>query len=127
VSGDCNETVSPPRVALPATEAVRSANDESASGGKVVARVNVSSLFVTQLIDALSAYGRSTGRRRRDVRDDDDVLDPAAGARDDLAVALLVRAGDKRGRGQSTPLETFLEQHGVGVAELEAEPGAEGG
>lgn len=48
------------------------------------------------------------------------VLDRAAEAQDDLAIALLVRARSERSGGRIS-LERFLEGQGFDIAELEAE------
>lgn len=49
------------------------------------------------------------------------VLDRVAEIQDDLVIDLLVRLRDQGDTGRRMPLEEFLEQQGVDVAELEAE------
>jgi hypothetical protein len=49
------------------------------------------------------------------------VLDRAAELQDDVVIALLVRARDASDSGRRIPLEDFLTQQGIDVAQLETE------
>jgi hypothetical protein len=83
---------------------------------------HISPRDVPENVDLAGPTGPSSPDSSRYIRS---VLDRAAAIQDDLAIALLVRVRDANDSGNRMPLEDFLAQQGVDVAELEAELDAE--